>query len=176
MLFIGGDFRRKGGPELLQAWHAGGLAAGAALQLVTDWPAAQDGLPDGVRIVRGITPHSDAWKELVAGGRSLRDAITPRSLWHGLPGSRGCRSAGDRDAHQRHPRNRRGRANRNPGPPGDQSALARAMRALVDSAELRRRMGAAAIARVAGATPAAYAARLHRLITAALDTHDVYAA
>jgi starch synthase len=64
VLFIGGDFRRKGGPELLEAWCAGGFVATAALQVVTDWPAAEEGLPDGVRIVRGVTPHSDAWQEL----------------------------------------------------------------------------------------------------------------
>jgi glycosyltransferase involved in cell wall biosynthesis len=61
-------------------------------------------------------------------------------------------------------------------PPGDPSALAEAIRALVDSAELRRRMGTAAIARIASATPAAYAARLHRLIASAVDAHDSYAA
>ena len=176
VLFIGGDFRRKGGPELLEAWHAGGFAAGAALQLVTDWPAAQDELPDGVRIVRGITPHSDAWKEL---WRTADLFVMPsRHEAFGMVYQEAAAAGVPVVAT---------RLNAIPEivedgrtgilvPPGDQSALVQAMRALVDSAELRRRMGAAAIARVAGATPAAYAARLQRLITAALDTHDVYAA
>jgi hypothetical protein len=37
-------------------------------------------------------------------------------------------------------------------------------------------MGAAALARIAPATAAAYAARLHSLIASALDADDLYAA
>jgi hypothetical protein len=38
VLFVGGDFHRKGGPDLLAAWRAGGFAARADLDLVTDCP------------------------------------------------------------------------------------------------------------------------------------------
>jgi glycosyltransferase involved in cell wall biosynthesis len=61
-LFVGGDFPRKGGSVLLEAWQAGGFAARATLDLVTDWPIATP-LPEGVRQVRGIRPHSSEWAE-----------------------------------------------------------------------------------------------------------------
>src|SRR4029077_13322877 len=50
-LFMGGDFPRKGGPDLLAAWTRGGFASRADLTIVTDWPI--DGpLPPGVRLLR----------------------------------------------------------------------------------------------------------------------------
>jgi len=40
VLFMGGDFPRKGGFDLLDAWRAGSFASRATLDLVTDWPLA----------------------------------------------------------------------------------------------------------------------------------------
>lgn len=55
ILFVGGDFARKGGPDLLRAFRP--LADRAELVLVTPEP-----IPDepGVRVVSGATPGSDA--------------------------------------------------------------------------------------------------------------------
>lgn len=60
LLFVGGDFPRKGGPALLEAWTAGGFAGRATLDIVTDWPVPGP-LPDGVRQLRGVAAHSPAW-------------------------------------------------------------------------------------------------------------------
>src|SRR5438105_3469718 len=53
-LFIGGDFPRKGGYELLTAWETGGFARRADLTLVTGWPLRAP-LPAGVRVQAGVT-------------------------------------------------------------------------------------------------------------------------
>jgi glycosyltransferase involved in cell wall biosynthesis len=61
LLFVGGDFVRKGGPDLLDAWRAGGLHEFASLEIVTDWPVGES-LPPGVTITRGVAAHSAAWR------------------------------------------------------------------------------------------------------------------
>src|SRR5206468_10041740 len=63
-LFIGGDFPRKGGPALMAAWRAAGFGARAVLDLVTDWPIDADALPERVRVVRGVKPYTARWFEL----------------------------------------------------------------------------------------------------------------
>jgi glycosyltransferase involved in cell wall biosynthesis len=135
-----------------------------------------DALPAGARLVRGITPHSDAWKDLwqtsdlfvMPARHEAFGLVYQEAAAAGLPVVATRINAVPELVED-------GRT----GilvPPGDSAALVRAMQALVDSAELRRRMGAAALARIATATPAAYAARLHLLITAALQTSHVSAA
>ncbi len=62
-LFVGGDFPRKGGYDLLEAWEHGGFANRADLILVTAWPL-QNGrgmLPAGVRQLRGIRGQTAEW-------------------------------------------------------------------------------------------------------------------
>lgn len=59
VLFIGGDFARKGGAELLAAWRAGGFATRAVLTLVTD--AEVGPLPDGVSVRRGVQAYTPEW-------------------------------------------------------------------------------------------------------------------
>src|SRR5204863_3073364 len=59
-LFIGGDFPRKGGFDLLQAWERGGFARRAALTLVTGW-ALPSPLPEGVRMRTGISAYTPEW-------------------------------------------------------------------------------------------------------------------
>jgi glycosyltransferase involved in cell wall biosynthesis len=61
VLFIGGDFERKGGPDLLDAWRAAALPAGAELHLVTDWPLPDRGLPAGVVVHRGVRAYTPEW-------------------------------------------------------------------------------------------------------------------
>jgi len=60
-LFIGGDFPRKGGFDLLQAWELGGFAGRADLTLVTGWPLRS--VPAGVRVLTGISAFTPAWSE-----------------------------------------------------------------------------------------------------------------
>lgn len=62
-LFVGGDFPRKGGPDLLEAWTAGNLASRAELVIVSDWPIPEP-LPPGVRVVRGVRGETPAWTNL----------------------------------------------------------------------------------------------------------------
>ena len=64
VLFIGGDFPRKGGPDLLEAWREGKFADRATLDLVTDWPLSRETLPPGVNLIGGIAPYSDRWRDL----------------------------------------------------------------------------------------------------------------
>lgn len=59
-LFIGGDFPRKGGIDLLAAWERGGFADRADLTLVTGWPLTSS-LPAGVRVQTGISAYTPAW-------------------------------------------------------------------------------------------------------------------
>lgn len=59
-LFMGGDFPRKGGYDLLEAWERGGFSRRADLTLVTGW-AINRPLPDGVRVVTGISSQTPAW-------------------------------------------------------------------------------------------------------------------
>jgi starch synthase len=59
-LFIGGDFPRKGGFDLLAAWERGGFADRADLTLVTGWPLTTP-LPAGVRVQTGISAYTPEW-------------------------------------------------------------------------------------------------------------------
>jgi glycosyltransferase involved in cell wall biosynthesis len=59
-LFIGGDFPRKGGPDLLDAWVRGGFSRRADLILVTGWPLPSP-LPEGVRVLTGIRANTPEW-------------------------------------------------------------------------------------------------------------------
>jgi len=165
VLFVGGDFPRKGGAELLDAWRDGSFGDRASLDIVTDWPIADQAAPPGVRIVRGIVPYTAGWFELwrradvfvmptrheafgivyeeaaAAGLPAIGTAINavPEIIEDGTTGLL--------------------------VPPGDVAALVRALRALIDSADLRRRLGTAARARVRQlAFPDRYASKLAPLI------------
>ena len=176
VLFIGGDFPRKGGPELLDAWRLGGFAGRAVLHLVTEWNLDERDMPEGVRVVRGVEPYSQRWSDLWRGADCF--VMAPRHEAFGLVYQEAAAAGLPVIAT---------RINAIPEivedgrtgilvPPGDTGALARAMETVIASGELRRRLGQAALLRIAAATPAAYAARLHSLIASALATHDVYAA
>jgi glycosyltransferase involved in cell wall biosynthesis len=138
-LFMGGDFGRKGGYDLLAAWEGGGFAERADLTLVTDWRLGP--LPAAVRQLRGIRGHTAAWI------RAWREAdlfvMPTRSEAFGLvyqeAAAAGLPSIGSR-------------LNAIPEivedgetgllvAPGDRAALARALDRLLVSAELRDRLG-----------------------------------
>jgi glycosyltransferase involved in cell wall biosynthesis len=62
-LFVGGDFPRKGGYDLLRAWRDGGFAARADLTLVTEWHIDEP-LPEAARQVTGIRGQTPEWSAL----------------------------------------------------------------------------------------------------------------
>jgi glycosyltransferase involved in cell wall biosynthesis len=158
-LFVGGDFPRKGGPELLAAWREGGFAGKATLTIVSDWPLGE--LPPGVTVRRGVAPYTAEWLAL---WREADAFVMPtRGEAFGMvfqeAAAAGLPSIGTR---------------MNAIPeivedlvggilvlPGDRDGLTTAMHALVDSPELRRDLGTSARRRIAEvSSPARYAAEL----------------
>jgi starch synthase len=171
-LFMGGDFPRKGGPLLIRAWRDAGFGGRAVLDLVTDWPLDAESLPDGIRVVRGVKPYTARWFDLwrcadafvmptsreafgmvfqeaaVAGVPAIGTAINaiPEVIDDGVTGLL-VRPEHGRD-------------------------LIGAMRACVESADLRLRLGAAARHRMlALVSPDRYAATLHDLIEDLVHRH-----
>ena len=168
VLFMGGDFDRKGGPELLDVWTRGDFGGRADLVLATGWTLPE--LPSGVRQESGIVPYTPAWRRL------WRDAdifvMPSRGEAFGMvfqeAAAAGVPAVGTR-------------LNAIPEivddgatgmlvAPRDGAALHDALTHLIDSAEERRRMGRAARARVEAASSiAAYGARLTALIREVAD-------
>jgi glycosyltransferase involved in cell wall biosynthesis len=172
VLFMGGDFPRKGGPALLEAWREAAFADHAQLDLVTDWPMDGTALPPGVRVVSGIAPYTPAWFDLwqradvfvmptrhEAFGMVFQEAAAAAvpaiaTAINAIPelvqdGSTGLLIN-----------------------PGDRGDLVRAMRALVQSPDLRARMGAAARERMLTiASPDTYAEKLNALIKHVQESH-----
>ncbi|HEU4455921.1 MAG TPA: glycosyltransferase family 4 protein [Longimicrobium sp.] len=149
VLFIGGDFPRKGGPELLEAWRAGGFASRATLTLVTDWPGADADLPPGVTVRRGVRAYTPEW---LAAWRDADLFVMPtRGEAFGMvfqeAAAAGLPSIGT--AINAIPeivvRGETGILVRR----DDSTALVEAMRALVESPDRRRKMGEAARRRMA---------------------------
>lgn len=172
VLFIGGDFPRKGGPELLDAWRHGGFPARATLDLVTDWPLLEADLPEGVNLVRNIAPYTPAWIDLWR--RADLFVMPTRHEAFGMvfqeAAAAGVPAIGTR-------------INAIPEividgvtgllvEPGDSAGLVRAMCLLIESRELRRRLGAAAFGRmrIIGA-PDRYASRLETLLHTVVEGH-----
>ena len=166
LLFVGGDFRRKGGDDLLAAWRAGGFGARAELHLVTDWRFAR-GEAEGPGIVlhRGVRPYTPAWFAL------WRDAdafvMPTRGEAFGMVFQEAAAAAlpviGTRIAAVPEIV-----AEGETGllvPPGDRDALIEAMHILLAKPAVRHRMGGAARRRIARTSSMAhYAERLSRLI------------
>lgn len=61
VMFMGGDFPRKGGWDLLNAWRAADLGARAELHLVTDWPLDRGALPEHTTIHTGVRAYTADW-------------------------------------------------------------------------------------------------------------------
>ena len=166
VLFVGGDWARKGGPELLEAWRAGGFADHARLTLVTS--AGVGELPPGVEVRRGVDGYTPAWLDLwreadlfvmptrgEAFGMVFQEAAAA-----GLPAIGTAMNAipeivldGETGLLV---------------PPGDVGALVEAMRALIGSPGRRREMGTVARLRIeANASVEGYAERLGTILRAA---------
>lgn len=167
VLFVGGDFGRKGGAELLAAWRAAELGRSAALTVVTESPLDEAALPAGVEVRRGVRAYTPAWFELwraadvfvlptrgEAFGMVFQEAAAA-----GLPAIGTALNAIPEIVID-------GRT----GilvPPGDVRALAGALRRLVESPPARIDMGTAARRRIEEvASITGYGARLAGLLRA----------
>jgi alpha-maltose-1-phosphate synthase len=164
LLFMGGDFPRKGGPLLLDAWVAGEFAGRAELTIVTDWPLAGP-LPAGVRWRCGVKAHSPAWAECWAHADAF---VMPTSneafgLVYQEAAAAGLPAIGTR--HNAVPELVLDGTTGLLVTPGDREALVAAMDRLVQSAELRVRLGRAGRDHIeATAAPGPYFARLAELV------------
>lgn len=164
LLFMGGDFPRKGGYDLLEAWRAAGLHSRADLELVTNW-RLPDPLPPGVTCTRNVAPHSAAWR---AGWARADAFVMPtRNEAFGLvfqeAAAAGLPALGTR--HNAVPEIIDDGETGLLVPIGDRAALAQAMAALVESASLRNRLGARARETIERrASPQAYLDRLTSLV------------
>ena len=134
-------------------------------EVVTDWPLPAQALPPGITLTPGVAASSDRWRELwrradayvMPTRHEAFGIVYEEAAASGIPaigsdinavpeiiqdGATGCLV-----------------------PPGDRAALARAPRALLESADLRNRMGIAARERVSQrASLPVYAARLNAII------------
>jgi glycosyltransferase involved in cell wall biosynthesis len=144
VLFMGGDFRRKGGDDLLSAWREGQLGRRARLDLATSWPIAPERLPPEVNIHARIAAHSPEWRSLWREADIFvlptRDeafgAVFQEAAAAGVPAIGTRINAVPETIHE-------GKS----GflvTPSDRDALIRALNQLISSADLRRRMGARA--------------------------------
>jgi starch synthase len=170
-LFMGGDFPRKGGFDLLDAWVKGGFSSRADLTLITGWPIPEP-LPPGVRHRHAVRNQSPEWRS------SWRDAdlfvMPTRNEAFGLvyqeAAAAGLPAIGSR-------------LNAVPEiiedgttgllvEPRNTAALVAALGKLVDSAELRERLGRAARRKIErSADPDDHRRRLVALITQAVGHH-----
>jgi glycosyltransferase involved in cell wall biosynthesis len=164
-LFMGGDFPRKGGPDLLRVWRDGRFGDRHRLTIVSDWHIHENELSSGVELVRGVKPYTQDWRaiwrdadvfvmparaeafgmvyqEAAAAGLPViapRINAIPEIVEHGLTGVLVA--------------------------PGDDRALAAAMREMIASPDRRHAIGRAARARMeAVGTIDRYGATLTRLL------------
>jgi alpha-maltose-1-phosphate synthase len=143
VLFVGGDFVRKGGRDLIEAWRDGGFARSADLEIVSDDPAVPAGMP-GIQVRRGVGSYSSEWAE--AWRRADLFVMPTRQDAFGLvfqeAAAAGVARIGTRV--NAVPEMIADNASGLLVPPGDRAALVCALRALVDSPSLRHRLGRAA--------------------------------
>ncbi len=136
-LFVGGDFARKGGEELLAAWKS--LLPNARLDIVTQTDVKTD-LP-GVTIHRGIKPNSPELKALFASADIFvfptRADCLPLAVLEAAAAGVPVITTAVGALPEAVIDGQTGRI----GPVGDASALAGALRELPADSELRRFMG-----------------------------------
>jgi glycosyltransferase involved in cell wall biosynthesis len=170
-LFMGGDFPRKGGYDLLEAWRRGRFGDRADLTLVTTWPLREP-LPPGVRQLTGIRGQTPEWAAVWHAADLF--VMPTRNEAFGLvfqeAAAAGLPAIGTR-------------LNAIPEiiedgvtgllvSPGDSGELAAALDRLIASAELRTAMGRAARRKIEGeAHPGQHRADLVKVITAVAQTH-----
>ena len=169
VLFIGGDFIRKGGDLLLDVWREAALGDVADLDLITDWPLDRARLPRGVQVRSGVTAYSAEWLALwhsadvfvmptrhEAFGMVYQEAAAAgvpaiATRINAIPEIVRHRTTGLLIARD------------------DRAALVEAIRTLVASADLRRTLGECALTTIRRvASVEGYASRLHTLMTDAV--------
>jgi starch synthase len=170
-LFLGGDFPRKGGYDLLDAWERGGFASRADLTLVTEWPLDRP-LPDGVRRVTGIRGQTPEWAQVWRAADlfvmpTLNEAfglVFQEAAAAGLP------AIGTR--HNAVPEIIADGVTGLLVTPGSADEIAAALDRLIGSAELRLDMGRAARRKIEqDADPDHHRAQLVRLIRGVAEAH-----
>jgi glycosyltransferase involved in cell wall biosynthesis len=164
VLFVGGDFARKGGPDLIAAWRAGDFSRSADLEIVTDDSAAREDMP-GVRVRRGVDSYSGGWAE--AWRRADLFVMPTHQDAFGLvfqeAAAAGLARIGTRV--NAVPEIITDGASGLLVTPGDRDGLIRALRTLLQSPELRHRLGCAGRQQVMrDAHPDDYRRRLSHII------------
>ena len=163
-LFVGGDFPRKGGYDLLEAWQRGRFADRADLVLMSGWPM-RGPLPPAVRQLRGVRERSAewtrAWREADLFVMPTRNEafgfVYQEAAAAGLPAIGSRLNAVPEIIDE----GRTGLLVE----PGDVPQLVSALDRLISSAELRERMGRAARAKIeVDADSVAHRGRLVALI------------
>jgi glycosyltransferase involved in cell wall biosynthesis len=139
LLFVGGDFPRKGGADLLAAWEAGGFHERATLDLVTDWPLGR--VPAGVVVHRGVRAYTPEWiaRWAAADGFVLPTRNEAFGLVYEEAAAAGLPAIGTR--HNAVPELVKDDETGLLVGIGDRVALGHAMQRLIESAELRERFG-----------------------------------
>jgi starch synthase len=168
VLFVGGDWARKGGPELLQAWREGGFAERARLDVVSDSPLVTPLDAGGVSVHRGVRAYTAEWFRLWRGadvfvlptrGEAF-GMVFQEAAAAGLPAIGTRINAVPEIVHHG-----------GTGllvPPGEPRALVEALERLVSDSALRDRMGTAARGRIERvASFERYAERLAGILRAA---------
>jgi glycosyltransferase involved in cell wall biosynthesis len=167
-LFVGGDFVRKGGYELLEVWRTGNFGSRAELDIVTDWNL-RGPLPPGVRLWPAVAAYTDAWRARWAAADAF--VMPTRNEAFGLVFQEAAAASlpaigPDLNAV---PEIIRGGVTGLLVPPGDGAALARAIDTLIASPGLRERMGRQGREAIeASASPVAYLEKLSTIIADAL--------
>ena len=173
LLFVGGDFPRKGGFDLLEAWTTGHFHRIATLDLMTNWklPAV---LPEGVRVWRHVTAYSPDWLArweqadifVMPTHNEAFGLVYQEAAAAGLPVIATAVNAVPEIVQDR-----------KTGilvPPGDVRALAGAMHALIESPDLRARLGARGRDLIeATGSPEIYMHRLTEIIEKAARSQTV---
>jgi glycosyltransferase involved in cell wall biosynthesis len=170
-MFMGGDFPRKGGYDLLDAWVDGGFAGRADLTIVTDWPIRRD-IPPGVRLARGIRTQTAEWADVWRAAdvfvmptrNEAFGLVYQEAAAAGLPAIGSCLNAVPEIITEG-----------NTGlltAPGHRGQLIAAMEAMIASPDRRHLMGLAARHKIElEADPAAHRERILALITQAARRH-----
>lgn len=145
LLFVGGDFPRKGGDTLLEAWALLPESARrrARLHVVTRTEGVGEGI-DGVRVHRGMTPNSPALMDLYRQADAFvfptRGDCLPLAVLEALAAGLPVITTAVAALPEAVVDGRSGRV----VPTDDPGALAAAIATLADDPALRRRLGAAA--------------------------------
>jgi starch synthase len=170
LLFMGGDFPRKGGFDLLAAWERGNFHGRAELEIVTNWQLKEP-LPPGVLHTRNIVAHSPEWRRCWSAADAF--VMPTRNEAFGLvyqeAAAAGIPAIGT--MHNAVPEIIEDGETGLLVPVGDTGKLVEAMKALVESAELRGRLGLQARGRIERlASPDIYMERLAAILASAAQS------